>query len=233
MKNKKKRKRLHLSNPESFSIEQDDQFYFIAGYTEGGAPYGVTWEEYEVQSALAKENRISDGGSQMKQLVLTERQLQELIETYDMHMDGIEHFLNIDTGEIVMINSFDGDDEDESLSEAIEEGFNEIYFQISHRESHEGYMDMEDFADTVSNEKLRKKLFNVLIGGKKIFRRFKDALAADGPELDRYYKFVESKNKERVLDWLESINVDLKVFVEKDNSADRTVNRTKIRMPDS
>lgn len=24
---------------------QDDRFFFIAGYTSGGAPYGVTWEE--------------------------------------------------------------------------------------------------------------------------------------------------------------------------------------------
>ena len=24
---------------------RDDRFYFIAGYTSGGAPYGVTWEE--------------------------------------------------------------------------------------------------------------------------------------------------------------------------------------------
>ena len=26
-------------------LEQDDRFYYIAGYTSGGAPYGVTWEE--------------------------------------------------------------------------------------------------------------------------------------------------------------------------------------------
>ncbi|QTL98954.1 hypothetical protein GM661_13790 [Iocasia frigidifontis] len=26
---------------------QDSNFYFIAGYTSGGAPYGITWEEYE------------------------------------------------------------------------------------------------------------------------------------------------------------------------------------------
>lgn len=25
--------------------DQNDQFYYIAGYTSGGAPYGVTWEE--------------------------------------------------------------------------------------------------------------------------------------------------------------------------------------------
>ena len=26
-------------------ILQDDRFFFIAGYTSGGAPYGATWEE--------------------------------------------------------------------------------------------------------------------------------------------------------------------------------------------
>lgn len=31
--------------PESPLLEQDDRFFFIAGYTSGGAPYGVTWEE--------------------------------------------------------------------------------------------------------------------------------------------------------------------------------------------
>ena len=28
-----------------FSEYQDDTFYYIAGYTSGGAPYGITWEE--------------------------------------------------------------------------------------------------------------------------------------------------------------------------------------------
>ena len=26
-------------------VDQDDRFFYIAGYTSGGAPYGVTWEE--------------------------------------------------------------------------------------------------------------------------------------------------------------------------------------------
>jgi hypothetical protein len=39
---------------------QDDRFYFIAGYTSGGAPYGVTWEEmciepYEDEDAIFDE----------------------------------------------------------------------------------------------------------------------------------------------------------------------------------
>lgn len=28
-------------------IEQDEHFAFIVGYTPGGAPYGITWEEWE------------------------------------------------------------------------------------------------------------------------------------------------------------------------------------------
>ena len=28
-------------------LEQDENFYYIVGYTPGGAPYGITWEEYE------------------------------------------------------------------------------------------------------------------------------------------------------------------------------------------
>lgn len=31
--------------PVFFNPDQDDRFYYIAGYTSGGAPYGVTWEE--------------------------------------------------------------------------------------------------------------------------------------------------------------------------------------------
>ena len=26
-------------------MEQDENFYYIAGYTSGGFPYGVTWQE--------------------------------------------------------------------------------------------------------------------------------------------------------------------------------------------
>lgn len=39
---RKKETRDNLAKEE---ILQDDRFFFIAGYTSGGAPYGVTWEE--------------------------------------------------------------------------------------------------------------------------------------------------------------------------------------------
>ena len=42
------KKRKHKQNPQEeppHNSCQDDRFFFIAGYTPGGAPYGVTWEE--------------------------------------------------------------------------------------------------------------------------------------------------------------------------------------------
>ncbi len=35
--------------------DSDENFYYIAGYTPGGAPYGITWEEAEVQGLICGE----------------------------------------------------------------------------------------------------------------------------------------------------------------------------------
>ena len=49
-KQKKQQMRAKLKKETSDNLAkeeilQDDRFFFIAGYTSGGAPYGVTWEE--------------------------------------------------------------------------------------------------------------------------------------------------------------------------------------------
>ena len=44
-KRNKKRKKLEAENQSLLYMDQDDIFYYIAGYTSGGVPYGVTWEE--------------------------------------------------------------------------------------------------------------------------------------------------------------------------------------------
>lgn len=41
----KRRRKRPRKEPDPPLIEQDDTFSFIAGYTSGGAPYGVTWEQ--------------------------------------------------------------------------------------------------------------------------------------------------------------------------------------------
>ena len=44
-----KKKRLKTCSPKTDELvaESDDHFSFIAGYTESGVPFGLTWEEYD------------------------------------------------------------------------------------------------------------------------------------------------------------------------------------------
>ena len=46
-------------------LEQDHNFYYIVGYTSGGAPYGITWEEYERD---IKEKEEGEERSEEKQI---------------------------------------------------------------------------------------------------------------------------------------------------------------------
>ena len=39
------------------SMDMDDRFAFIAGYTPGGFPYGNTWEELGIDPGLSLEEK--------------------------------------------------------------------------------------------------------------------------------------------------------------------------------
>jgi len=36
-------------------FDSDDNFYFIAGYTNWGFPYGITWEEAELDNLIEND----------------------------------------------------------------------------------------------------------------------------------------------------------------------------------
>ena len=58
-KGKKKAKKQRGDYAELY-LDQDDCFYFIAGYTSGGAPYGITWEEARRDGLIDEENDDGD-----------------------------------------------------------------------------------------------------------------------------------------------------------------------------
>jgi hypothetical protein len=43
---KKKGVKPYFPKADELSTDSDANFSFIAGYTSGGVPYGLTWEEY-------------------------------------------------------------------------------------------------------------------------------------------------------------------------------------------
>ena len=52
--------RLQNNQKEDFKSFQDNNFYYIVGYTSAGAPYGVTWKEYEENIKEKNENNKED-----------------------------------------------------------------------------------------------------------------------------------------------------------------------------
>ena len=40
----------------NYGTDSDERFYYIVGYTSGGAPYGITWEE-AIKDGLVEDNQ--------------------------------------------------------------------------------------------------------------------------------------------------------------------------------
>ncbi len=59
-KRNREQKRMQKDIPV-FHEDQDDTFYYIAGYTSGGAPYGVTWEEMGLKPDIWETDDQGEG----------------------------------------------------------------------------------------------------------------------------------------------------------------------------
>ncbi|TMQ27761.1 MAG: hypothetical protein E6J90_01720 [Deltaproteobacteria bacterium] len=82
----------------------------------------------------------------------------------DRDGDG-QWFLDLETGEAVRVNEHD----DDELGEQIEAGFGERYLRIPYQGSDAAYRDMEEFIDSVTDDRCRG-LLDVAIRGEGAFR---------------------------------------------------------------
>lgn len=55
---KKQKKLAEKKQGLDFPFDSDDHYYFVAGYTSGGCPYGITWEEAELNNLI--QNDLSE-----------------------------------------------------------------------------------------------------------------------------------------------------------------------------
>src|SRR3982074_712361 len=112
-----------------------------------------------------------------------------------------QYFLDTQTGEVILVSEmFDDEEAQRQLAEidAAEQG---RYLQVPRADSREGYDDMQDFIHTVSDEHLQE-LLNVAIQGRGAFRRFKDVLARDPAEQQRWFDFQAARLDARAREWL-------------------------------
>src|SRR5262249_20259078 len=111
------------------------------------------------------------------------------------------YFLDTETGEVILVSEYDDDEESSQRLEAIDEAEPGRYLQVPRAESSDGYEDMQEFIDTVSDKPLQQ-LLELAIHGKGAFSRFKDVLARDPAEQQRWFAFQMERLNTRVREWL-------------------------------
>src|SRR6266566_2280678 len=127
--------------------------------------------------------------------------LEEL--RFAMEDASYEHryFLDTETGEVILVSEMLDDEEAQRQVAEIDEAEPGRYLQVPHADSREGYDDMQDFIDTVSDGHLQE-LLNVAIQGRGAFRRFKDVLARHPAEQERWFDFHARRLEARVREWV-------------------------------
>ena len=117
----------------------------------------------------------------------------------------IEHFLDLETGDLVLISDGISAEDDPRIT-LVEQDDGSRFVEIPGWPANEGYRDMEDFIETVADGRLQEQLDQV-IQGKGAFRCFKDTLLDYPQERERWFGFRNQREQERVVNWLESVNV--------------------------
>jgi len=127
----------------------------------------------------------------------------ELVEAAFEDRDGEGRwFLDGETGEVLRL---DESDDDELADQIDEDG--ERYIAIPYQGSQAGYRDMEEFIDSVDDNRLRA-LLDVAINGKGAFRRFKDVLQDHPEQRERWFAFQKQRAHHRILSWLETEDIE-------------------------
>jgi hypothetical protein len=135
----------------------------------------------------------------------------ELELTLEMRSDEWASCLDVRTAEVrvARIDRFGGEREDNELAdEEVEAGLADgTLVAIEPLESSVEYAWMADFADAVSDAHARRALQRAL-GGGRLFRRFKDVLAAHPREREQWFALRRERLRGGVQEWLAENNIE-------------------------
>jgi hypothetical protein len=108
--------------------------------------------------------------------------------------------LDTATGEVILLSDSVEVEDLPAPREEIENDSNR-FLPIEPRDSHEGWLDMEDFIATVADAHLRE-LLDLAVAGKGAFRRFKDVLGRAPEERQRWFRFQSERLDRVAREWL-------------------------------
>ncbi len=189
---KRKNAALYLDEPEC-----DENFQFIAGHTEGGAPFGLTWEEAKLMEEREKLNSLmkNDGVKKGENPV----DLIQLVDAFDMQSDCISFYVNRTSGEILSlteIEEMEQDDESELDASVLD---SDEYVPLPSRWELNKYEIMEEFVFSLEDSKMQEVLARA-IRGKGAFGRFHTAIQAYKIQ-DQWYEYQKNRLRKTAVEW--------------------------------
>lgn len=105
----------------------------------------------------------------------------------------------------------DGDAEDIYWWTVVENSDYLDHEYIPFLNSEERVWDLYEFAQTIPDAILKKKIIDQLSGGRKRIQRFMKVLSCNRAELNRYVDFKNLLDRERVLEWMRSVGVEVRL----------------------
>lgn len=133
--------------------------------------------------------------------------LDELCDAYEMNTEEISHYLDVNTGKLLMrMDPLLTGYKDEELEEELED--EERYLELPTIESHDAYELMVEFMETVTTKKLRERLDTALTG-RKPFHAFKDVLYDFPEDRENWFKFEREAHRNEIVKWLREQNITL------------------------
>lgn len=116
-------------------------------------------------------------------------------------------------GNVFTINELDGDEEDERLRCLVEGEDRQDFEPIPSFDWMQRMGDLFAFAHTVKDEALKKKLTATLERGRKRIQRFRSLVKSSNPEeYIRLTDFLQMCDRERAIEWLRSISIELRLY---------------------
>jgi len=135
----------------------------------------------------------------------TKIDLDELVFALEWQSDETASYLDVETGQIVMVSDLLGDEDGQSQDE-IEEN-TERYRYIEPISSDESYRMMERFVDSLPEGEAQKVLAKSL-QRRSPFRNFKDDLYEFPDVQSQWYKLHNEQLVEMAREWLETEEID-------------------------
>ena len=130
---------------------------------------------------------------------------EALEDAFENNAPDIHSFLHVGTGDVLRL--VDGTSEPSVRARVADDP---QYIRVDPVSSREQYRWMERFIPTVADASLREELQRA-IDGKGAFRRFKDGLADDTLERERWFQFRSERLKAAIDVWLKAHRIEATV----------------------